>query len=242
MSPIKWVLADSDVHATQHLRSLLDSYPNLQLQAHCSDYHELRPWLQPAKADLIFIDMHLPELASKGAMLDDKSQYQLPLCIAISSIEKDAYAAINHFAFAFLLKPVTRLDLAKTLLNGHRLLTQIGDTNFRAYPAKLLIPQGHGLLSLDQPGILMIQAAGNYLCVHTTDGNHIVRETLKAMLPRLPPCFVQIHRSTLVNLHHLKKLSLQRGVYVLELTDHSALPVSRRYLTQLQPLIHDWLL
>ena len=237
MPSIRLVIADSNLQASEHLRGLLRNYPNLHLQAQCDDFHELRPWLQPQQTDLVLIDMHLPDLNVQGALLQDKPQYQPPLFIAMSKYEQDAFAAINNFAFAFLIKPVSRLALAKSLLNGHRLLWQSADQKYSAYPAKLMIQQGHGFLSLDEPGVLMIQAAGNYLCVHTLDGNHIVRETLKALLPKLPTCFVQVHRSTLINLHHLKQFSLQRGVYLMGLSDHSIVPVSRRYLPQIQPLL-----
>ncbi len=241
MPTLKLMVADSDLQSCRHLLGLLSYYPNLQLQSCCHDYEEL---LQQCKEppDLIFLDMHLPGLPDEQLLFSDKTPYQPPLLIAQSHREQDAYLAVESYAFNFLLKPVSRLHLARTLMNAHSLLRQQPEQSYSPYPAKLKFHNGHSMLSLDEPGVLMIQSAGNYLCIHTTDGNHVVRDTLKAILPRLPKCFVQIHRSTLVNLHHLKQLSLQRGVYLLELTDHSLVPVSRRFKRELQSLLRDYLI
>jgi len=240
MPPLKLMVADSDLQACRHLLSLLSYYPNLQLQSCCHDFDELQLQCKQ-QPDLIFLDMHLPGLSAQHPMLVGKTPYQAPLLIAQSPREQDACQAVESYAFNFLLKPVKRLHLARTLMNAHSLLQKHSDNNYNPYPAKLKFHNGHSILSLDEPGVLMIQSAGNYLCIHTTDGNHVVRDTLKAILPRLPKCFVQIHRSTLVNLHHLKQLSLQHGVYMLELTDHSMVPVSRRYRPQLQSFLRDYL-
>lgn len=241
MPPLKLIVADGDPQACRHLASLLSYYPNLQLHNSSHDFKQLQEnWLQH-QPDLVFLDMNLPGLTDSHPLFSAKTQYQSPLLIALSQQEQDAYRAVDSYAFTFLLKPVNRLHLARTLMNAHTLLRQQPEVSYSPYPATLLFYSGHSLLRLDEPGVLMIQSAGNYLCIHTTDGNHVVRDTLKAILPRLPKCFVQIHRSTLVNLHHLKQLSLQHGVYLLELSDHSLVPVSRRYRSGLQSFLRDYL-
>lgn len=239
MSPVNIIIADPETDASRQLGQLIDAYPNLQVLGAYAEMPAVLQALQSEDIDLMFVDCQLPGLWGQSSRLPDKSMLQKPLCVAMSHTEQDAFQAIAHFAFSFLLKPVGRTDLAKVLLNAHTILHQDPGDSFSPYPHKLWFSHGHDVLALDEPGVLMIQSAGNYLCIHTNDGNHVVRDTLKAVLPRLPKSFVQIHRSTLINLHHLRSISMQKGVLMAELSDRSLLPVSRRFRALLQPLLRE---
>lgn len=240
MSPVNIVIADAEPDAARQLGQLIDTYPNLQLLGACADLPDTLKALRCESVDLLFVDCQLPGLWGQSVRLPDKTVTQKPLCVAMSHSEQDAFQAIAHFAFSFLLKPVGRPELAKVLLNAHSLLLQSPHHLYSPYPLKIWFARGHEVLALDEPGVLMIQAAENYLCIHTTGGNYVVRDTLKAVLPRLPRSFVQIHRSTLINLHHLRSMSMRKGVLMAELSDHSVLPVSRRFRTLIEPLLRDF--
>lgn len=124
MPPLKLIVADGDPQACRHLASLLSYYPNLQLHNSSHDFKQLQEnWLQH-QPDLVFLDMNLPGLNDSHPLLSGKTQYQSPLLIALSQQEQDAYHAVDSYAFTFLLKPVNRLHLARTLMNAHSLLRQ----------------------------------------------------------------------------------------------------------------------
>jgi two-component system LytT family response regulator len=82
---------------------------------------------------------------------------------------------------------------------------------------------------LDDVDILMIEAAGNYMCVHTLSENLIIRETIKELMQRLPSHFAQVHRSTIVNLHHVHKVQPHHNDYQLQLSNGQTVAASRRY-------------
>jgi len=145
MPPLKLMVADSDLQACRHLLSLLSYYPNLQLQSCCHDFDELQQQCNQ-QPDLIFLDMHLPGLSEEHPIFIDKTPYQAPLLIAQSQREQDAYQAVESYAFNFLLKPVKRLHLARTLMNAHSLLRQQSDHSYSPYPAKLKFHNGHSML------------------------------------------------------------------------------------------------
>lgn len=240
MSPVNIVIADPEPETSRQLGYLIEAYPNLQLVGICADLDETLEAFRLKPVDVLFVDCQLPGLWGQSVRLPEKAVTTPPLYVAMSRTRQDAFQAISQFAFSFLLKPVGRTELAKVLLNAHTLLHQSPDALYSPYPLKICFANGQDLLALDEPGVLMIQSAGNYLCIHTNDGNHVIRETLKGVLPRLPKSFIQIHRSTLINLHHLKQLSHHRGVLMAELSDHTLLPVSRRFRSVIQPLLRDW--
>lgn len=79
--------------------------------------------------------------------------------------------------------------------------------------------------------ILWIDAAGDYMCVHTSDTTHILRKTMKQLEESLDPkLFVRSHRSTIVNKNFIDKFCSQlNGEYYLVMTNGKELKVSRSY-------------
>lgn len=80
--------------------------------------------------------------------------------------------------------------------------------------------------------VVWIDAAGDYMCVHCSDGEtHILRKTMKQLEQELDPKrFVRVHRSVIVNSDEVGKvLTLSSGEYVLQLTNKHEIRVSRSY-------------
>jgi two-component system LytT family response regulator len=79
--------------------------------------------------------------------------------------------------------------------------------------------------------ILWIDAAGDYMCVHTENTTHILRKTMKQLEEILDPKqFVRSHRSTIVNKHYVDKFCSQlNGEYYLVMSNGKELKVSRSY-------------
>lgn len=77
-----------------------------------------------------------------------------------------------------------------------------------------------------------VDAAGDYMCIHTRDGQtHILRRTMKELESELDPrLFVRVHRSAIVNVNTIAKLQmLTNGEHQLLLTNGQAVKVSRSY-------------
>ncbi len=77
-----------------------------------------------------------------------------------------------------------------------------------------------------------VDAAGDYMCIHTNDGQtHILRRTMKELEQELDPrLFVRVHRSAIVNVATIAKLQmLANGEHQLMLTNGQSVKVSRSY-------------
>jgi two-component system LytT family response regulator len=87
--------------------------------------------------------------------------------------------------------------------------------------------------------ITWVDAAGDYMCVHCTDGEtYILRKTMKQLEQELDPKqFVRVHRSVLVNNNAVKKvLTLSSGEYVIQLENEHEIRVSRSYRDKVRAL------
>lgn len=79
--------------------------------------------------------------------------------------------------------------------------------------------------------ILWIDAAGDYMCVHTNENTHILRKTMKQLEEALDPKqFIRSHRSTIINKQYVDKFCSQlNGEYYLVMQNGKELKVSRSY-------------
>jgi two-component system LytT family response regulator len=86
--------------------------------------------------------------------------------------------------------------------------------------------------------IIWIEAAGDYMCVHTNDGTHIIRKTLKQFEQELDTSlFPRVNRSAMINISKLTKLTPNsNGEYVAQLNSGEEVKVSRKYKFKLDEL------
>jgi len=79
--------------------------------------------------------------------------------------------------------------------------------------------------------VFWIEAAGDYVILHTVDREHMLHESLSALTRRLDPReFIRVHRSAIVNLSTIDGVTRNAvGDYLLRLRDGSAVKVGRSY-------------
>ncbi|NRQ44276.1 response regulator transcription factor [Rheinheimera sp. YQF-2] len=229
---LKVIIADDEPLAISNLKAKLAVYPNLEIIDCFDNGDDTLQFLQTAAdIDLVFLDIQMPgikgiEILQQSAK---SSAMTRPLFILVTAYEQFAFSAFEHFAFDYLLKPVSRQRLAQSLLDARTALDKLSPQAAPVPVNKLAFKTGASTLLLDDIDIMLIEAAGNYMCIHTLNETLIIRETMKELLQRLPKQFVQIHRSTLLNLHHVHKLQPHNNDYEFLLSNGKQVNASRRY-------------
>ena len=86
-----------------------------------------------------------------------------------------------------------------------------------------------------------VEAAGDYLSLHSGSQTHLIRETMGDFHAKLDAKkFLRIHRSTIVNIERIKDIKpLFKGEYVVALTNGKRLKASRGYRHEIQALIDE---
>lgn len=80
--------------------------------------------------------------------------------------------------------------------------------------------------------IIYIESLSDYVQVHTISATHITKEKISTMEQSLPPYFIRIHRSFIVNRNHIK--SYNRESVELE---GSWLTIGRKYKQEVKTLL-----
>jgi two-component system, LytTR family, response regulator len=122
-------------------------------------------------------------------------------------------------AVDYLLKPVS---FSRFLKACHRLKQR-----FEAEQPDLVLvlKDGSELIRVKTSDIYFIEAAGNYVKVHTSKGIFLHRQTVKELVGLLPPSkFLRTHKSYIVNIEHISRIE------TLQLTiDNQPIPLSPNY-------------
>jgi len=262
---IRTLIVDDEPLARRGLVLRLARYADVEVVAEAANGREAFHAVSSLRPDLMFLDVQMPGVDG-FALLRALPATQIPLTVFVTAYDQYALAAFAANALDYLLKPVddarleqaleraraqltTRavsdqyerlLKLIATLPNAAELKLDeaiVNGTAARA-PDMLTIKDGQRILRIGADEIAWIDAAGDYMCIHTRDDTHVLRGTMHDLEQRLDPQrFARVHRSTIVNLARVKELRPHlNGEYFLLLDSGQELKLSRSYKDKLRLL------
>ena len=218
LSLLRVAIVDDEPMARTRLRRMLGSEPDVDVVAECGRGDVAVAALRRLRPDLVFLDIHLPDLTGFG-VLDAADPAWRPTVVFVTAHAEHAVRAFDTGATDYLLKPYSheRLRAALDRVRGARASPK--EPASPAYPERLTVPVGPRLQLIAVNAIECVIAQSNYVELHTGPDRHVLRETLSAMESRLDPArFVRIHRSRIVRIDAVRDIEhLGSGQYVLRL-------------------------
>ena len=235
---IRTLIVDDEPLARRGLELRLARHADVDIVGQAENGREAFHMISKLQPELMFLDVQMPGIDGFG-LLRAVPATMLPLTVFVTAFDQYALDAFAASALDYLLKPVedSRLDeavqrartqLAKRAAQDHceRLLKLLAtlsdkpelqladvlDTDAPRRPGeKLAIRDGQRIVRIDMDAIQWIDAAGDYMCVHTPDETHVLRGTMHDLEQRLDSRrFQRVHRSTIVNLERVKEMRPDR--------------------------------
>lgn len=245
------IIADDEPLARERLRGMLAARPECKLLAECRNGAEARDAIQKLKPDIVLLDIKMPSL--DGIEVAEAISQNHSAIIFVTAHDEYALRAFDVNALDYVLKPVDqgRLNLAidkaeRTRSDGNAGQIDPGLLDFletlraeRSYASKFLIRDARDLYFVRAGDVEWADAQGNYVRLHAGGKSHMLRRSFSDFEASLDPRkFVRIHRSTIVNLEHVSRLTPQgHGEYVVTLRNGARLTTSRSYATKLQSVL-----
>ncbi len=238
---LRVVIVDDEPLARDRVRSLLAKEPDVEVVGECGDGEQAVEVIRTLRPDLVFLDIQMPG-ADGFEVLRRLAPGPLPLVVFVTAFDQHAVRAFEARALDYLLKPFKQSRFRETLqrVRERRGAGASDDLPARlaalldAQPARpptltrLVVRTGERTVLVPTAGIDFVEAAGNYAVVHVGRTTHIVRETMAALEEQLPPGFLRISRSTIVNLDRVRELqAMAAGEHVVVLADGRTLPMTR---------------
>ena len=214
MMKMRCIIADDEPLAREGLRRLIDQNPFLELVSVSPDAAGVLKYLDQGEADLLFADIHMPDLSGLELIRRLPKSLHIILTTAYAQYAMDGY---ELDVIDYLLKPITAARFEKAVQKAKAL---------HGKPASFLFVKTAGKMErvlLDE--ILFIEARLNYVVIHRPQGPLMTYSSIKSMVDLLPPAdFRRVHKSYIVSRSKIK--SMDGNQLLLE---QVSVPVSRSY-------------
>jgi DNA-binding LytR/AlgR family response regulator len=223
---LRILIADDEPIAREILREHVESISGLELAGEASTGPEAISRIFDLRPDVVLLDLQMPELDGL-AVVRSLSGERSPLIIFVTAYANHALAAFEVGAIDYLLKPVRRERLEKAIEKARRQLKPAATTETLR---KIVGRRGSDMYLLDPSEIVAFQAEGELVHILTTSQRYLSDHSLKSLEEKLEQKrFRRIHRSTIINTDHIRKISpLSSKRWLLKMSNNFEAVVSKR--------------
>lgn len=197
-------ICDDEPRETEYLSSLVSEWSRLsgypcEIKTFPSAEAFLFSYEENRICDILLLDVEMSgisgvELAKR--IREDKSRTEI---IFITSHTEFIGEGYEVDALHYLVKPVA----------GDRLIPVLSKAAGRlsVEPSSVIITCEHETLKLYEADILYVEAFLHYISIHTATREYRIKENISAFAARLSQDFFRIHRSYLVSLKYVTRIS-----------------------------------
>ena len=218
MDKIKAILIDDEQGARNVLKNLLErTSTEINILATCENLVVGVEKIKELQPDVVFLDVQMPQYAGYEIVnFFDEITFEI---IFVTAYDDYAIKAFKLNAIDYLVKPIDRNKLAKTLqklsaklvnkaalVDYQTLLKTIKNKEYK----KIVIPELGNRRVLNIDTIIAIEADGAYSKIYLTENNILTTsKNLKFFEEKLPKeaSFYRTHRAWLINLNFIESLN-----------------------------------
>jgi len=246
------LVIDDEEAARRKLRQLLSGFDVIDVVGEANNGKDAIKQIRESRPDVVFMDMQMHEVSGlQVAVATEDSRYAL---VFVTAHDQYAIAAFEANVVDYLLKPVRRERLAKTVQRlaedrpylSAESLEQIA----RAIPdaqsaSRLAIRRGTAVVIVDSSDIAFIEMVAGYCRIHLTLAGQrthgldtLLSDTSLASLHESLPQdgFIRLHRSTVVNSDQVASYTRVKRRHYVQILDFDDihLPVSRAKVAEVK--------
>jgi two-component system LytT family response regulator len=218
---MRCVVVDDEPLAVKLLTDYISKTPGLEVSFQTTNVLDALQFVQEGKADLIFLDIQMPELSGIQFMKIIRNNYKVILTTAYHEYALESY---EHDVVDYLLKPIT-FERFMTAVQKAR--QRIGEKT--TSEDHIFIKTEYRIQKINLSSILYIEALRDYIAFHTGEGKVLSLESMRNMETILPSNrFIRIHKSYMINKEKID--FLERGKVVI---NNQYLPIGDTYREKL---------
>lgn len=224
-APIKTLIVDDEALARELLVALVKKDPALELVGQCANGADALAAISRLEPDLVFLDVQMPVLDGLGVVERLLHRTKPPHIVFVTAYDQYAVRAFELNVLDYLLKPVEKtrfyplVERVKESIRKDQICT-LAERMFGAVSTfktgnvpspdtdNILINTGQKLVSIAINSIVWVEAANQYVTIHTMSEKHVMSENLGQFSRRLTDLqFLRVHRSSIINLAYVVAVS-----------------------------------
>ncbi len=242
------LIVDDEPLARERVRTLLSQERDVEVAGECEDGIAAVGEIHEMKPDAVFLDVQMPGMTGLE-VVNAVGLEAMPLVVFVTAYDEYALRAFDAHAIDYLVKPVSAarmhaaVERVRTQLRGRdrdalesQLRALLETVRPAEYHTRFLVKRGQRFVFVRVEELDWIEAADNYVKLHTGAGSELLRASLGGLEARLDPRrFVRVHRGAIVNVDRVKTLEAWgQGEYVLTLAGGARITSSRTYRTRIR--------
>jgi len=242
---MKIIIVDDEPLARSIIREYLQKYPELEIVQECSDGFEGVKAIQQHQPDLIFLDIQMPKINGFEMLelLDER-----PAVIFTTAFDEYAIRAFEAHAIDYLLKPFNQERFDRAIQkwrdqaggaqkNTNELLETASQSPSQSQ--RVVVKTGSKIKIIPAQDIFFLEAADDYVKVHTQEGSFLKNKTMNHFEKTLDPQqFVRSHRSYIVNVQQITRIDpYEKDNHIAILKSGGRVPVSRNGYAKLRAVL-----
>lgn len=174
----------------------------------------------PAQLDILFLDIQLKGINGVELAYQLRDKHYTFEIVFLTGFHEYVFQGYQVRALNYLLKPVSYTDVKKCM---DIILEQ---TRMEHY----IFKSKQTICKIPYSNILYFTSCRHYVEITTTETSYRQLASLKNIMSHVPPQFMQCHRTTIVNIHHIQCIN---GSYIT-MSNDVTLPVSKTYLASIR--------
>lgn len=243
------LIVDDEQPARMRLKAMVDALEDYQVIAEAENGRQAMSANENLSPDIVLLDIRMPEMDGLAAAAQLSEQDQPPAVIFCTAYDEHALAAFDAQAVGYLLKPVSRLQLADNLakaqsVNRSQLANLVPEPIGQRLSEECLSVRtrsGHELLAVSE--IRALIADKKYVSAYTHNREVLLDLSLKELEGRFGKQFLRVHRNALVAVRYIRGLEKCEDIgaqSIVRLEGSDITPVvSRRHLPDVRRLIKE---
>ncbi len=246
---MRFFIVDDEPLARLRLRQLMDEVSATgQCVAEAADGLEALEMLSRNSADVLFLDVEFPPDGAFGVLDEARKRHlKLPPIILTTAYSRYALEAFRWAVVDYLLKPLESGRLRQALErigppapNLDVLREAIEAVRNKKLPERFVVSTREGFRVLHWREVSHVDTENRLVLVNTADGRFVLDRTMQELELLLVGVFLRVHRSALVNLSLVRKVTMEGdGAATVHLANGSQLPVSRDRVAEVKRRLVD---
>ena len=173
----------------------------------------------------------MPDLDGMAVAAASAKGERPPAIVFCTASDAHAVRAFEVSAVDYLLKPIQRERLERSLARARRLREIPGSLTRPARPDHLWVPHRGAMHRIDIADISRIDAEGDFVRLWTARTQFLLNETLTRLAERLDPdTFVRLRRSSVVRITELRDVRhVGLGAWEAQLSDGNRIRIGPTY-------------
>ena len=234
---IRTIIVDDERYSRDELKHLLSKYSTIEVVDEADSGESAIIKALQNQPDIVFLDIEMGKMNGMETAKALSDLKKSPFIVFATAYPQFAVEAFRYDAVDYLLKPFEEEQLDQTINRIEKKLIPSTEPKSSKPLGKLAVEKEGEILYLNPEEILYVYRDEKVSKVVTTISEYEMRMPLKDLETRLTAfSFFRIHKSFLVNLNYVSKLSPWfSGTYELKLVGREEkLSVSRNYVKELR--------